>query len=130
MTGSLIETPTLGDRTIADDRTRHHAPRARMDGWWTAAARIALSSSNLQTRGAQLRTVLTDPPFSWIDHLVGSLQDRGRNREAEAPGGLEVDDDVGLVHLLDREVAGVGPRQDAPNVGRGVPARGAVVQAV
>src|SRR5690242_21906743 len=66
MTGSLIETPTLGDRTIADDRTRHHAPRARMDGWWTAAARIALSSSNLQTRGAQLRTVLTDPPFSWM----------------------------------------------------------------
>src|SRR6266436_2470140 len=40
MTGSLIETPTLGDRTIADDRTRHHAPRARMDGWWPAAARI------------------------------------------------------------------------------------------
>jgi len=29
-----------GDRTIADDRTRHHAPRARMDGWWPAAARI------------------------------------------------------------------------------------------
>src|SRR5260370_41933192 len=41
MPGSLIETPTLGDRTIADDRTRHHAPRARMDGWWPAAARIA-----------------------------------------------------------------------------------------
>src|SRR6266478_8758255 len=70
MTGSLIETPTLGDRTIADDRTRHHAPRARMDGWWPAAARIALSSANLQTRGAQPRTALTKPPFSWIDHLI------------------------------------------------------------
>src|SRR5712691_2449028 len=43
MTGSLIETPTLGDRTIVDDRTRHHAPRARMDGWWTTAARTTLS---------------------------------------------------------------------------------------
>jgi hypothetical protein len=74
MTGSLIETPTLGDRTIADDRTRHHAPRARMDGWWPAAARIALSSANLQTRGAQPRTALTKPPFSWIDHLIRPLE--------------------------------------------------------
>jgi len=78
MTGLLIETPTLGDRTIADDRTRHHAPRARMDGWWTAAARTALSPANLQKRGAQLRTALTKPSFSWIDHLIRSRQQRQR----------------------------------------------------
>src|SRR5216683_4603664 len=106
MTGSLIETPTLGDRTIADDRTRHHAPRARMDGWWPAAARIALSSANLQTRGAQPRTALTKPPFSWIDHLVGPLQERRRNRQAESPGGLEVDDEVEPVKLFDGKIPG------------------------
>jgi hypothetical protein len=75
MTGSLIETPTLGDRTIADDRIRHHAPRARMDGWWTTAARTGLSPANLHKRGAQLRTALTKPPFSWIDHLIRPLQE-------------------------------------------------------
>ncbi len=94
MTGLLIETPTLGDRTIADDRTRHHAPRARMDGWWTAAARTALSPANLQKRGAQLRTALTKPPFSWIDHLIRPLQKGRRDRQAEGLGGLEVDDEL------------------------------------
>src|SRR5712671_5864053 len=104
MTGSLIETPTLGDRTIADDRTRHHAPRARMDGWWPAAARIALSSANLQTRGAQLRTALTGPPFSWIDHLIRPLEERRRDREAEGLRRLEVDDQLELGGLLDGEL--------------------------
>jgi hypothetical protein len=51
MTGSLIETPTLGDRTIVDDRTRHHAPRARMDGWWTTAARTTLSPATSNREG-------------------------------------------------------------------------------
>jgi len=51
MTGSLIETPTLGDRTIADDRTRHHAPRARMDGWWTTAPRTTLSPATSNREG-------------------------------------------------------------------------------
>src|SRR5712671_6150919 len=104
MTGSLIETPTLGDRTIADDRTRHHAPRARMDGWWPAAARIALSSANLQTRGAQLRTALTGPPFSWIDHLIRPLQKGLRDGQAKGLRGLKVDNELELRRLLDGEV--------------------------
>src|ERR1700737_1140366 len=108
MTGSLIETPPLGDRTIADDRTRHHAPRARMDGWWTAAARTALSPANLQKRSAQLRTALPKPPFSWIDHLIRPQQERLGNRQAEGLGGLEVDDQLELRRLLDREVGGLG----------------------
>src|SRR5689334_10553138 len=118
MTGSLIETPTLGDRTIADDRTRHHAPRARMDGWWTAAARIALSSSNLQTRGAQLRTVLTDPPFSWIDHLVRPLQERRRDRQAEGSRGLEVDQQIELGRLRDGKVCRLGAPKNLIHQGR------------
>src|SRR6266446_2645832 len=116
MTGSLIETPTLGDRTIADDRTRHHAPRARMDGWWPAAARIALSSANLQTRGAQLRTALTGPPFSWINHLIRPLQEGLGGRQAERLGGLEVDHQLELRRLLDGEVAGLGALENLIHV--------------
>src|SRR5712672_2411303 len=112
MTGSLIETPTLGDRTIADDRTRHHAPRARMDGWWPAAARIALSSANLQTRGAQLRTALTGPPFSWINHLIRALQKRRWNRQPESLGGLEVDDQLVVAGRLHGQGGRAGAAQD------------------
>ncbi len=100
MTGSLIETPTLGDRTIADDRTRHHAPRARMDGWWTAAARTALSPANLQKRGAQLRTALTKPPFSWIDHLIRPLQEGLWDCQTQCIRGLQVDHQLELAGLL------------------------------
>src|SRR6266404_5040112 len=121
MTGSLIETPTLGDRTIADDRTRHHAPRARMDGWWPAAARIALSSANLQTRGAQLRTALTGPPFSWIDHLIRPLQERRRDGQAKRLGGLEVDDQLEPRRPLDGQVAGLRTLENLVHVGSGAP---------
>src|SRR6266851_30705 len=56
---------------------------------------LPFSSANLQTRGAQPRTALTKPPFSWIDHLIRPLQERRRDREAEGLGGLEVDDQLG-----------------------------------
>src|SRR6266478_8951257 len=36
MTDDLIGPPTLGDQEIVDDRIGRHAPRARMDDWWTA----------------------------------------------------------------------------------------------
>ncbi len=62
---------------------------------------LPFSSANLQTRGAQLRTALTKPPFSWIDHLVRPLQERRRDRQAEGFGGLEVDDQLELGRLLD-----------------------------
>src|SRR5216684_3413146 len=34
----LLIGPPLFDDAGRRDRTRHHAPRARMDGWWTLAA--------------------------------------------------------------------------------------------
>src|SRR6266436_8974330 len=52
---------------------------------------LPFSSANLQTRGAQLRTALTKPPFSWIDHLIRPLQERRGDRQAKDLGGLEVD---------------------------------------
>src|SRR5216684_4767458 len=130
MTGSLIETPTLGDRTIADDRTRHHAPRARMDGWWPAAARIALSSANLQTRGAQPRTALTPPPFSWIDHLIRPLQERLGDGEPAGLGGLEVDDELELRGLFDREIAWFRALEDLIHVGGGTAKEIGIIRAI
>ena len=40
LSGPLIDWAAPPRRPpVVDDRTRHHAPRARMDGWWTLAAR-------------------------------------------------------------------------------------------
>jgi len=46
--------PHLLDDSVVDDRTRHHALGARMDGWWTVAAGI------LTPRGSPPRTGPTD----------------------------------------------------------------------
>src|SRR6266478_9177853 len=102
MTGSLIETPTLGDRTIADDRTRHHAPRARMDGWWPAAARIALlfsqppnarrAAEDCLDETAVLMDRSPDPPVagaiggSGLHPLPASSRSHQRRSSAAAPG--------------------------------------------
>src|SRR6266436_4350984 len=77
---------------------------------------LPFSSANLQTRGAQPRTALTKPPFSWIDHLVGPLQERRRNRQAESPGGLEVDDEVEPVKLFDGKIPGVDAQENLVDV--------------
>src|SRR6266446_2547851 len=65
---------------------------------------LPFSSANLQTRGAQPRTALTKPPFSWINHLIRPLQERRRDREAKGLRGLEVDDQLEFLGLLDGEV--------------------------
>src|SRR5713101_1783540 len=69
---------------------------------------LPFSSANLQTRGAQPRTALTKPPFSWINHLIRPLQERRRDREAQVLGGLEVDEQLELGGLLYRQVGWLG----------------------
>src|SRR6266478_7186537 len=78
---------------------------------------LPFSSANLQTRGAQPRTALTKPPFSWIDHLIRPLQERRREREAEGLGGLEVDDQLELRRPLDGQVAGLRTLANLVHVG-------------
>src|SRR5262245_46012294 len=51
-----------------------------------------------------------------FDHLISACQQRGRDRQAERLGRLEVDDEVELVDLLDRQVPGVGAEKDALDV--------------
>ena len=47
-----------------------------------------------------------------FDHLICLQQERGRNREAECPGGSLVDDQVELGGLLDGEIGGLGALED------------------
>jgi hypothetical protein len=54
-----------------------------------------------------------------LDHLVGSHQNRVRDRQPERLGCPEVDDQLELRGLLDREVGGLGALEDLVDVARG-----------
>src|SRR4029077_16636692 len=51
-----------------------------------------------------------------LDHLVCPLEERGRNRQTEGLGGLEVDDELGVFVGPDRKVRGSGPLQDLVHI--------------
>jgi len=57
----------------------------------------------------------TSLPHSF-DDLVGSGGIAGGYREAEVFRGLEVDDEIELHRLLDRQITGPGPLQDSINI--------------
>ena len=42
-----------------------------------------------------------------FDHLVGEREQRRRDGEAKGLGGLEIDDEIELGRLLDRDIAGL-----------------------
>jgi hypothetical protein len=56
-----------------------------------------------------------------FNHLIRPQQQGRRDREAEGLGGLEVDDEVELRRLLDREPAGFRTPKDAVDVGGRTP---------
>src|SRR6266481_3751067 len=96
---------------IARSPTIEHDIMRRVREWMAGGPPphgLSLSSANLQTRGAQPRTALTKPPFSWINHLIRPLQERRRDREAQVLGGLEVDEQLELGGLLSRQVGWLG----------------------
>ena len=66
-----------------------------------------------------------DPQALWneplLDHLVGADEDRLRDREAEGVRGLEIDHEVDLRQLQNRQVRGLGALKNATDVGGGRP---------
>jgi len=44
-----------------------------------------------------------------LDHVVGAQQERSREGQAEGLRGLEVDDQLELGGLLDRQIGGLAP---------------------
>src|SRR5258706_9490384 len=116
MTGSLIETPPSA---IARSPMIEHDIMRRVREWMAGGPPphgLPFSSANLQTRGAQPRTALTKPPFSWIDHLIRPLQEGLGDGQAEGLGGPEVDHQLELRRLLDGEVGRLRAFQDLVHV--------------
>src|SRR3977135_1363720 len=62
--------------------------------------------------------IVPSPP-SLLDHLIRSLQQRRRDRQAEGFGGLEVDNKLELGRLLHGEVRGLGALEDLVDVAGG-----------
>ena len=64
------------------------------------------------TRRAHKATYAVQQKTSLFDHLVGERQERLGDRQAERLGGLEVDDQVELGRLLDRDVVRLSPAKN------------------
>src|SRR6266851_727082 len=59
-----------------------------------------------------------------LDYLIRPLQERRGDRQAEGLGGLQVDDQLELGGLLDRQVSGIGALENLVDVdGRSLPRR-------
>jgi hypothetical protein len=53
-----------------------------------------------------------------LDHLVGAGEQRGRHFEAGRLRCPKIDGQLKLNRLLDRQVGGLGAREDAIHIGR------------
>src|SRR5438093_12328681 len=51
-----------------------------------------------------------------LDHLVGAQEERLGDRQAKRLGGVQIDDEIELGRLLDRDVAWLGPSQNLVNI--------------
>ena len=51
-----------------------------------------------------------------LDDLVGAGKDRWRDREAESLRGLQIDDQLEIGRLLDRQIGGLGATEDLTGV--------------
>ena len=73
----------------------------------TSASPRKLTSGHYKKNGRD--GLITDIGSRLFDHLVGEHEEVMRNSEAECFGGLEMDDEIKLGRLLDRDVGGLRP---------------------
>src|SRR5262245_50950336 len=87
---------------------------------------VTMSPWRLTPRSAA-RGEQREPPVRWsvrldgarsLDHLIRPRQHCGRDRQPELTGGLEVDDQLELARLLDRQVGGLRALEDLVHEGR------------
>ena len=70
----------------------------------------------LNVRFVPLATNAPQQTASLFDHLVGAGEQRGRHGEAEHPGGLDIDDQLELGRLHDRQVRRLRALEDAAGI--------------
>jgi hypothetical protein len=58
-----------------------------------------------------------------FDHPVDEREQRGRNGQPQGPGRLEIDDQLELARLFDRQLGGFGAFQDFVDMALGTPKR-------
>src|SRR2546426_6694985 len=96
--------------------------------WWVAGSREHQSATPFPPAAPRRRAA--QPPAktparretcagSSLDDLVGPDQQRLGNRQAERPGGLEVDDQLELGRLLDGEIGRLGAFENLVDIGSG-----------
>jgi len=58
----------------------------------------------------------SEPPsrFTSLDHLVGDREHAGRNSEGERLGGVEINNQLELSRLLNRQITGFSPLRMRP----------------
>ena len=85
---------------------RTAGPISRMGTWWSmAGGSLAETKCCSQELAALVEHAL-------LDDLIRPCLQRRRDREAEGLGGIEVDDQVKLGRLLDREIARICTSED------------------
>src|SRR5262244_4338178 len=62
-----------------------------------SSGKCAIAFPNSTASESTCPAGLTLGPFSWMDHFIRPRQHRGRDREAEGLGGLEIDHELGAL---------------------------------
>src|SRR5262249_29724071 len=108
--GGAKKSPTASSRKHS--RLKCHvrfAPKA--DGWQNVSGcPLSAKSRHMQCSNCSL-----------FDHLVGAREQQRRNVETDRFGGGEVDDELKLGGLLDRQIAWFFTLEDTIDIGRGLP---------